>query len=245
MDPIAAHLFLCAVLLFSAATQVLTGFGFGLVALAILGMSMDLREAVLLITPAGLALNIALFLKLRKEFSFEGIVPLLLACLAGVPAGVWLLLSLGSRGLSVLMGASMVATVLHRIWMVRRKQESVWDPVKAGIPCGFLSGVLGGALGAGGPPVVSYLVNRRVNRFRYVATVQVAAAIASVIRLVQFAEAGRYGEVEGWMFATSLAAVLCGVFIGAILLRKVSDETSRKAVLAFLLLGGVYYLVQA
>lgn len=245
MEAAPAPLLLCAVLLLSATTQALTGFGFGLVALAILGVWMDLRDASLLTAPAGLALNILLFLRLRKGFSHEGIVPLLLACVVGVPVGVWLLFSLGPRGLRVLVGGMMIATAVHRLWMARARHEVPWHPLKAGIPCGFLSGILGGAFGAGGPPVVSYLINRQIDRFQLVATVQVAAAVASSVRLVQFTAAGRYEEVSGWFLAGSLVAVLGGVQIGTWLLEKISDRTSRVAILSFLVVGGFYHLFQA
>jgi len=246
MDSVAAHLLLCAVLLLSASTQALTGFGFGLVALAILGSWMDLRDAVVLTAPAGLVLNIALFLKLRRAFTFDDLVPLLMACLAGVPIGVWLVLNMGPRGLKLLMAFIMITTALHRMWVIQQKEPGkVWHPVKAGIPCGLLSGILGGAFGVGGPPVVSYLVNRSMDRFRYVATVQVVAGGTAIIRLVQFAQAGRYEEVPYWMFVTTFASVLIGVFIGMRLLRKISDQGSQKGILVFLILGGLYYLIQA
>ncbi|HRE81315.1 MAG TPA: sulfite exporter TauE/SafE family protein, partial [Opitutaceae bacterium] len=226
-----------------SATQVLTGFGFGLVALAVIGAWLDLRDAVLVIAPAGLVLNVVLFLRFRKEFSFEGVVPLLISCLIGVPFGVWLLWSLGVRSLRVVLGVMMILTALHRLWMLHRKRQSVWHPLKAGVPLGFLSGVLGGAFGAGGPPVVSYLVNRPVNRFCYVATVQVAAGIASIVRLVQFTVAGRYERVDLGLLAVSVTAAVTGLWAGSYFLNKISEEGSKRAILTFILVGGFYYLI--
>ena len=235
-------LLLATVLALAATIQVLTGFGFGLLALAILGAGMDLRDAMVVIAPAGLLLNITLFLRLRKEFSLYDTIYLLIACLVGVPAGVWLLLNLGPRSLRWLLAAVMIGTVVHRVWMAQRKRTHLWHPVKAGIPCGLLSGILGGAFGAGGPPVVTYLVNRPVNRFRHVATVQVAAAIASLVRVGEFARGGLYRQAEGPAILAALFAVLAGVLIGGRLLNRFSDAGVRRAVLGLLFLGGLYYL---
>jgi uncharacterized membrane protein YfcA len=235
-------LLLVAVLGLAATVQVLTGFGFGLIALAILGIVMDLRDAMVVIAPAGLLLNIVLFVRLRGEFSLEDTVPLLVACLIGVPAGVWLLLNLGPRSLRWLLAAVMIGTVVHRVWMAQRQRAHPWHPVKAGIPCGLLSGILGGAFGAGGPPVVTYLVNRPVNRFRHVATVQVAAALASLVRVGEFARGGLYRQAEGTAILAALLAVLAGVLVGGRLLNRFSDAGVRRAVLALLFLGGLYYL---
>lgn len=243
MDALTTAVLFFVVLWLASATQVLTGFGFGLVALAVVGAWLDLRDAVLVIAPAGLVLNVALFIRFRKEFSFEGVVPLLISCLIGVPFGVWLLWSLGVRSLRVVLGVMMIATALHRFWMLHRKRQSLWHTIKAGVPLGFLSGVLGGAFGAGGPPVVSYLVNRPVNRFCYVATVQVAAGIASVVRLGQFAVAGRYEQVDATVLAVSVVAAIAGLWTGGYFLQKISEEGSKRAILIFLLLGGVYYLI--
>ncbi len=212
-DPAALALF-SGVVLLAAATQALTGFGFALVALAFLGIWMDLREAVLLLAPAGLVLNLTLFLRLRKNFSWEGLVPLFIACIVGVPVGAWLLLTLPDRALMTTLAAVMMATSLHRIWLRRRTGAHVWHPVKAGVPCGLLAGVLGGAFGAGGPPVVSYLINRPVDRFRYVASVQVVAGLCSSLRLIQFGRAGSYEQPHIPYVLSSILAVLLGVDSG-------------------------------
>jgi uncharacterized membrane protein YfcA len=242
-DPAALLLF-SGIVLLAAATQTLTGFGFSLVGLALMGLWMDLREAVLLIVPAGLAQNIFLFLRLRKNFSWSGLVPLMIACLVGVPLGTWFLLNAPVRGLAVTMAVIMIATALHRIWLDRRSTVVVWHPVKAGVPCGLLSGILAGAFGAGGPPVVSYLLNRPVGRFQFVASIQVIAGLCSVLRLWQFGHAGRYGAQHLPLVLSSVAASILGVLIGTKILTAASDKVIRHAIIGFLLAGGTYYLAR-
>lgn len=244
-DPVTL-LAVCGVVLLAAATQAITGFGFALVALAILGLRLDLPRAVVLIAPAGLALNLLLFSKFWREFSWDGLVPLVVACLVGVPIGAWMVLTMESDGLKLLLATVMIVTSVHRFWLLMRKSRvQEWHPVKAGIPCGLLSGVLGGAFGAGGPPVVSYLINRPVNRYRYVASMQVVAGLCSGIRLVQFSWAGRYQREDLLLILPSLAAVYLGVGVGARLLRVVSDQLVRNVIIGFLFLGGSYYLFQS
>lgn len=242
-DPVTLLLF-SGIVLLASATQSVTGFGFSLVGLALVGFWMDLREAVLLIAPAGLAQNIFLFLRLRKSFSWSGLVPLAIACLIGVPAGTWFLLNTTQGVLGVTLAVIMIATAWHRIWLDRRTTVMMWHPVKAGVPCGLLSGVLAGAFGAGGPPVVSYLLNRPVGRFQFVASIQVIAGLCSVLRLGQFAHAGRYEPKHLPLVFSSVAAALLGVFIGTKILAAASDTVIRHAIIGFLLAGGAYYLAR-
>ena len=234
------------VITISAIVQALTGFGFALCALSLLACWMDVREAAILLCPAGLLVNAILFFRLRAHFSWEGLRPLLAASLAGLPLGTFLLLRTSPRILEMLLAGLMIfAAVQGFVGARSRANPSVWGAWSAGLPCGFLGGVLSGAFGTGGPPIVSYLLNRNLNRFRYIASTQALLGIVSSVRVAQFLYLGRMNAQQAPLLLSSFLAVIAGTAIGLSLLERFSESTARRAVLWFLVVSAISHLVRA
>ncbi len=229
-----------AIVAVSAVVQALTGFGFALCALALLACWMDVRDAAVLLCPAGLTVNALLFYRLRRQFRWSGLIPLLVASLVGLPFGTLLLFHASPRLLEGLLVALMAFAALQGFVNDRsRGERRLWHPIAAGVPCGFCGGVLSGAFGTGGPPVVSYLLNRQLNRFRYIASTQALLGIVSSVRLVQFIYLGRLTTEHASLVMFSIASVLIGSAVGITLLQRCSDRSARRAVLWFLLVGAL------
>ena len=230
----------------AALAQSVTGFGFGLVALALLGWGMDVREASVLLAPAGLALNVLLFWRLRGHFRWTGLVPLTAACILAVPFGGLLLLHVSESVLSFVLGLLMVYAALQRFLA---KPEAVrgayWHPVYAGVPCGLLGGLLTGAFGTGGPPFVSYLLNRPIGRLAFIAATQLLLGLGNGLRTLQFLANGRYDGALLVYGPAGLLGVAAGVWAGLALGRRLSDTLLRWIVIGFLACSGVYFIVRA
>ncbi len=244
-EPLAMSLF--AVCLFLAAlTQSVTGFGFGLVALALLGWSMDVKEASILLAPAGLVLNAYLFGRLRRHFSWRGLVPMAVACVVAVPLGGWLLLGVNESVLSGILGVLMIYAAFQRFLARPEAGEGIyWHPVYAGVPCGILGGLLTGAFGTGGPPFVSFLLNRPLSRLAFIASTQLLLGLGNGLRTVQFLANGSY---RGDFFAYGLAgmaAVVVGAWSGLQVGHRLSDRFLRRLVIGFLACSGIYFIVRA
>ena len=229
-----------AIVTASAIVQALTGFGFALCALGMLAFWMDMREAAILLCPAGLLVNAILFYRLRRHFRWEGLVPLLSASLVGLPLGTLLLLHTTPRTLEIILACLMIGAAVQGFANTRAKPVSrAWHPVLAGIPCGFFGGVLSGAFGTGGPPIVSFLINQKLDRFRYIASTQALLGLVSTVRCIQFVAMGRIGGEQLPLVLLSFGAVAIGTLLGLNLLRRFSDVSARRAVLWFLIVSAV------
>ncbi|MBI2497749.1 MAG: sulfite exporter TauE/SafE family protein [Opitutae bacterium] len=226
----------------AAVTQAITGFGFSLLALGAFGWWMDLREASVLLAPVGLAMNVMLFLRLRGHFSWAGIVPLCLAVLAGVPVGALLLWRINLPVLELALAGVMLLSAAQGLRAARTGTPTFWHPVIAGIPCGLAGGLLTGAFGMGGPPVVSFLLNRPLNRFQFIASIQALFALASGVRVTQFVLMGRLDRGDLPVIVPAVAAAAAGVFVGVHLLHRMSEQLGRRIVLWFVVVCGLRYL---
>mgnify|MGYP001572503677 CR=1 FL=1 len=226
----------------SAATQAVTGFGFTLLALGILGWWMELREASVLLAPAGLAMNLLLFIRLRHHFAWNGHWPLFLAAFAGVPVGVVFLLQVDLRLLELVLAAVMFVGAAQGLRAIEAEHPTVWHPVWAGVPLGALGGILAGAFGLGGPPVVSFLLNRPLNRFQFVTTIQALFTMTSTVRVTQLVWLGKLDRSDLPTVVPAIAAASFGAFTGLHLLHRMSDRLVRRLVLWFVVACGLRYL---
>jgi uncharacterized membrane protein YfcA len=227
-------------------TQSVTGFGFGLVALALLGWGMEVKEASVLLAPAGLVLNVYLFWSLRRYFSWAGLVPLTVACLLAVPLGGLLLIHVRESVLSAFLGGLMIYAAVQRfLAKPDDARGAYWHPVYAGVPCGLLGGLLTGAFGTGGPPLVSYLLNRPMTRLGFIASTQLLLALGNALRTLQFSLNGTYDRSYATLCLAGVVGVLLGGWGGLLIARKLSDGLLRRVVIGFLAVSGIYFLIRA
>ena len=80
------------VFFFAGFIQSLAGFGFSLVSIPILIILIDPKLLIPAIIIHGTVINISLFLKVRVNVQPGRIAPLIVAAIAGIPIGTWILI---------------------------------------------------------------------------------------------------------------------------------------------------------
>jgi uncharacterized protein len=103
--------------------------------------------------------------------------------------------------------------------------------------CGFMAGVLGGAYGMNGPPLVVYGTMRRWTPQQFRATLQGYFLPASVIAMAGYWFAGLWTSAVTHYYLISLCATLPAIFVGRALNKRLQGEVFLKYV--HLLLVGV------
>ena len=211
-----------------------TGFGFGLTVVAILGAFSDPKEASIVVAVAAIFLNATVLWKLRRHIRVQGVLPLMACSVIGIPLGVRFLANSDPALFSGLLGVVLLVAVLKDF--IPHLEDRPWHPVWVGMPMGMLSGLLSGAFGTGGPPVVAYVASQGYGRFRYVTTVQVILATNCLFRGEELI---RQGLMTQRLFLLSLAGTVCvvvGSLLGLRILRWFSDKALRRVVSVILLI---------
>jgi uncharacterized membrane protein YfcA len=136
----------------------LAGFGIGLVALAILPFLMPPVTAVVLITLFAFAFALGVLVQLRRDVEPRALVDLIAGTIAGTPLGVWGLAALPAAALNRLIGLMLVVAFVLEVRGLypRRRAGRGW-----GLGTGVLAGMIGGAVGTPGPPVILYAATQR------------------------------------------------------------------------------------
>jgi len=113
------------------------------------------------------------------------------------------------------------------------------------IACGFSAGVLGGAYGMNGPPLVVYGTMRRWSAQHFRATLQGYFLPASIVGMAGYWVAGLWVPLVTHYFLLSLPVMLPAVWIGRVVNHRLQGDVFLRYVYAGLLLIGAILLAQA
>lgn len=233
-----------AILSLAAFVQGLTGFGFGLVSMALLPLVWPLPLASLIVVVFNIPVPLLTFWANRRHYHWRDGLGLVVGTACGVPIGVYLLVAAPPELLLRSLGAVMIAFALYELIVARGgNDEGNGLPGAAGFPLGLVSGVLGGAFNVGGPPAIAYAYSRPWCKEQVVAVLQVTFVLAAALRLL-------LSGVNGWFTAqvwtlSAWAAIpvsLC-LLIGTRLFRRVPQQPLRQGVFLFLGVMGCKYML--
>jgi uncharacterized membrane protein YfcA len=152
-----------AVLVLSGALHAATGFGFALLSAPILAALLGPPDAISVIVLTGVVVDVLILgaERRRPSPSWPEAVGLTAWAVPGLVAGAWLLSSLPRTGLQLLVAGAVLGGVAMRVVGGRRAAASPhrgWTRAAAGLSSGLLST----STTLGGPPVVLYLMSRKL-----------------------------------------------------------------------------------
>lgn len=179
----------------------------------------------------------------RRTWSRALIVRLLPAAAVGVAIASVFLGSVSERGLEIFLGVFSIVFVLYRVAEQRVRAFDLRPGTGAGIVAGFTSGVTSTVAHAGGPPVVVYLLASRTPPVTYVATTAVFFAIVNWLKVPGYMAAGLLDASLIARLAPLALLTIPGVFVGRMLVERVSRALFDRLVVGLLLVGAVYLLV--
>ncbi len=229
-----------------AATLIRSAFGFGeaLVAVPLLAFCMPLQVATPLAVLVSITIAGIVVVQDWKKIHFYSTGWLVLPTLLGIPLGLLLLTSGHQRmvkaALSLIIMAFAAYSLTGRTPLELRHDSRVWL-----LACGFCAGVLGGAYGMNGPPLVIYGSMRRWSAQHFRATLQAYFLPASILGMVGYWLAGLWVHAVTRYYLLSLPVMLPAVFLGRAINHRLRGEVFMRYV--YLGLGGIgaLLLIQA
>jgi len=121
-----------------------------------------------------------------------------------------------------------------------RSDSRVWL-----LGCGFVAGVLGGAYGMNGPPLVVYGAMRRWSPPQFRATLQGYFLPASIVAMAGYWFAGLWVPAVTHYYLLSLPAAVPAIFLGRVLNHRLHGDSFLAYVHGGLVCVGVLLLVRA
>jgi len=252
---------LVGIVLLAATAQGATGFGFGLVAAALMPLLMSLRSATPLVAVLASGATLSVLWRLRRHCAPRRLAPLIAGCLAGIPLGVLGLVRLPEELLLRALGMVLLGVAVHGL---RRPMAEA--PVETQEPgssaaasstttpsdfgrrlaaflVGVSSGALGGAFNTGGPPLVAYLHRQPWSKEERTCALQVLFTISLAARIAAMSVTGLVTVDVLVRGALGLPFVLLGVTVGQVLFRRMGGRQFGLVIVLLLAVMGVKLLV--
>ena len=219
----------------------MTGFGFGLTAMPLLPLLMNLKDAVPLVVVLTLVASGVKWLTVRDHFSWRQGLGLVLGSCVGIPFGIYALVRLDETVLRHILGVVMLLVAVHDFVTFRKGGFRI--PRALGFPLGVASGGLAGAFNMGGPPAIAFVYSQPWSREQIASVLQVVFLVGTVLRLLLF---GSTGLLDGSVLKLAAWAVLpmvLALLAGSACASRIPLERLKKGVSLFLGLMGVKYLL--
>lgn len=220
------------------------GFGEGLLAVPLLAIFIPLEVAAPLVVLISITIAGIVVVQDWKKIHLSSAGWLVLSTLLGIPLGLLLLTSSHQRvvkgALGVILIAFSVYSFIGRTPLELKRDNRAWLWV-----CGFCAGVLGGAYGMNGPPLVVYGAMRRWSAQHFRATLQGYFLPASIIGMAGYWFAGLWTPAVTRYYLFSLPVTLLAVFLGRVINHRLHGESFLKYLYVGLAGIGALLLVQA
>lgn len=228
------------------ATLIRSAFGFGeaLFAVPLLAFLIPLRVAAPLAVLVSITVAAIVVVQDWKKIHLRSAGWLVLSTLFGIPFGLLLLTSSHQRAVKAALAVIIILFSLYSL-IGRTPPELCRDSRVWLLSCGFFAGVLGGAYGMNGPPLVVYGAMRRWSAQHFRATLQGYFLPASVIGMGGYWLAGLWTSAVTRYYALSLPVTLLGVFLGRVINHQLHGETFFKYIYLTLVSIGALLLLQA
>lgn len=151
--PNPVDILIAVVALASALIQRLTGFGSGLIPMAVLPGPVGIRTVSPLIALVTTTVDLMMLTRYRAEVWPRAVLPLLLGMALGIPLGILAIRRVDERVILGVLGAVISLYALYALLGFRMPRPE-GRPWAWGV--GFLAGMLGGAYNTFGPPLIIY-----------------------------------------------------------------------------------------
>lgn len=210
------------------ATLVRSTFGFGesLIAVPLLILFIPIEVAVPFSVLVSILIAAIVVVQDHTHVYFRTAKWLLLFAVGGIPIGLSLLMYGDQNLVKAGLGIAIVSFSLYSLFAKKslrlKRYHRGWLFL-----CGFFSGVLGGAYGLNGPPLVVYGGMRRWSPQHFRATLQAYFLPASMIGMFSYWYEGLWTTEVTEYFLISLPVIIPAVFVGRLMNGRVNYPLAK------------------
>ncbi len=231
-----------AVIFFATLIRSAFGFGEALIAVPLLALRMPVEVAAPLAVLVSITVALAIILEDWHKVHLGSAWRLVLSTLFGIPLGLLLLTALPGP---IVKGALAVVIIAFSGYCLARRAPLELNDDRLAWLFGFSAGVLGGAYGMNGPPLVIYGALRRWSAEHFRATLQGYFLPASVVGMAGYWLTGLWVPAVTRYYLLSLPVAVASIVLGRLVNRRLAGRSFIRYVHVALVLIGVALLVQS
>jgi len=228
------------------ATFIRSAFGFGeaLIAVPLLALYLPIKVAAPLAVLISITIAAVVVAQDWRKIHFRSTGWLFASTLLGIPVGLLLLTSTHQQAVKIVLAIFILAFSFYSL-LGRKPPELKQDNAGWLFGCGFCAGVLGGAYGMNGPPLVIYGAMRRWSAQHFRATLQGYFLPASIVGMAGYWTAGLWTRAVTHYFLLSLPVLWPAIWLGRVVNHRMHGDGFLRYVYLGLMGIAVLLLVQS
>ena len=240
---IVEFLFVMAVVAVAYLVKGITGLGGPSLAVPVLAGFLGVEFTVAVIAIPTAVSNVWLVWENRAEA--PGIrrfmIPLLVAGFVGTIVGVWVLVTIDDRIMSIILG---IIIILYIAWYLLNPHAEVEDRTAEVLawPAGFGGGILLGSTGVAAPVIATYVHSLKMARSGFVLGVSIPFLALGVVQISTLGMLGAYDQERLIAAVVACVPVLAVTPVGMWIGRRISVTAFQYAVLVVLAVAAVRLL---
>ena len=216
------------------------GFGNALVAMPLLILLLGVKSATPLVALIGIMIGGLMLFREWKQLEITETIYLLIASMAGVPLGLFFLVSFPETVVNGFLGIVLIGFgIFNLLGFTLPIIKNKW----LAIPFGFISGIFGGAYNANGPPAVIYGRLRDWPKEKFRATLQGYFLLTGAVIAIGHGLAGLWTRQVLVYFLVSLPIVVLAVLAGDKISSSVSGDRFNQYLNLFLIMLGILMFI--
>ncbi|HEY1378827.1 MAG TPA: sulfite exporter TauE/SafE family protein [Gemmataceae bacterium] len=226
------------------ATVIRSAFGFGeaLIAVPLLALVMPVEVAAPVAVLVSITVAGVVVAQDWRHVHVGSAGRLVLATLAGTPLGLLLLTAAAERAVKAVLAVVIIAFSIYSL--LGRRRATLADD-RLAWAFGFAAGVLGGAYGMNGPPLVVYGTLRGWSPQHFRATLQGYFLPASLVGMAGYWLANLWTPAVTRYYLIALPAVVVAILLGRAVNRRMAGPAFLRYVHGGLIVVGAVLLVQS
>ena len=215
------------------------GFGDALVAMPLLAMTVGIKTATPLFAMVGTTCTLIMLISGRRNVHLKGAVRLIISSFFGIPIGLYFLKGAYDVIINITLACIIISFSIYNL--VHPRLLSL-NNERFAFVFGFLSGILGGACNASGPPVIIYSALRRWPPQSIRATLQGYFFPLGIFIIAGHGLAGLWTEAVMLYYGISMPIAVLAIYIGGRLHRIIPAAKFENSIYVMLIIIGLFLL---
>jgi len=219
--------------------------GLGALLPPILALVLPVASAVGVLLPMLIVGDVFAVSMYWQEWDLDLVKRMLPAGIVGAVAGTFLLASLSTNGLRIILGIFVLIMVAYKFLSDRiegiRYQPRTWHAPAAG----FLSGVASGMFNSGGPAFSSYLLLQKLKARPFIATTAIYFALLNLIKIPGFLYTGVLNLPLLFSLWWVFPFIPIGIWFARIMLTRLSPAAFEWMIVILLIFSSLWLFWQS
>jgi uncharacterized membrane protein YfcA len=228
--------------LLASTITTMTSIGAGLITYGILGFFADLKTIIPILAPAQLLAVLVRFWLFRQYIQWRLAIAFFTGVIPGVFAGTWMFHLLTEVAIRRLLGVFLLGFAAYEYWRPSAVQPApprlVWLPIG-----GVCAGVILGSIGVAGPLVAIMFLRYGLVKESLVAMISLFFLLGNSQRTLLYWQNGLLTVDSLGLGCAMGLAMIAGVYVGRLILPRISRERFVHLVLAMLILFGIKFII--